>query len=374
MPRKAKYAGSNPAFRSNMKNHILDYIEKEIKEFPIYVFDRYQKRLIEKQGIADFIKRRLFSHQFRKAKLSKETYDFITTKIINKVRESKPIRLAIPIGGYKKWQFNTSPNVDWAEFFHLRFMFRMLAPILQVYKPGISLEYFSNDWMVKIIDYYPQADLDSYADSFRTLIKLFEPSFPKNFKISYDRVGQQKDPEVLLSRVLKNRQKIESEWKNLSEKEKNGRLDKSSRNIRFDILEKNKPLSKTEKERIIFEGKILHDCLIAGGWNSDLDYLRNDDKIPVIHIYRKSDVGFLYLASCSGSLIQFWSGTGIIQVKNKDKITPGILSFAQFDKIRNQLEFIKVSNPSSLKNLLAVPVICNSSLSGKEYTKKSEFR
>lgn len=295
----------------------------------------------------------MLSNKFRKTSPGAEVLEDLHERIDSIVRAKKPLNLTMPTGGYKKWQFDSAPEVDWAEFFHLRFMFEYLSPILAVYEPGVVLDYYSNAWLIKKISHYPQTDLDKYTQSFRQLIAEFEQSFPLNFKVRFNVVTEQKNERILLRRILRNRPLVEKEWKRLSKIEQKKRLAISSRNIRWDLLEKNEKLSKKTCDKIIYEGKIIHDSLLKGGWNKDLDYLFNDNKIGIIH--RSTKQNFLHLATYHGSLVQFWVAKGIIMI-DKDKIAPKVLSYNQYKNLKPALNKMHV-NLTGLSNLNQVEVL-----------------
>jgi hypothetical protein len=161
---------------------------------------------------------------------------------------------------------------------------------------------------------------------------------PKNIKIKYHVVADQINEEELLKRISKNIPEVRRGFSRLSHKQMQELLKYSERNIRWDILEKDKKLSRKKRNEIVLEGKIIHDALLKGGWNNDLYYLFNDNAIPIIH--RKSNSGFLHIATCSGAYVQFWVGVGILRII-KGKYIPAILSFEQYRKVKKRLKKIK---------------------------------
>ena len=322
-----------------MQNTIQTYLNNLLTIYPTYSLTSEDKKRIETEGIAVYLLAKILSNKYRKTSIDETTRQTIFTNIQTCIDENKPLRFTIPIGGYKKWQLPTAPEVDWSEFFHLRYMCEYFAPLLAVYKPGVILDYFSNAWLIKYISYYPQSDLDAYTASFRKLIDVLKPSFPSNLQLRYFVTSEQKPESVLIDRILKNKPQVEVEWEKLSKDEQQERLAYSDRNIRWDILEKNGELSQEERNRIIKEGKIIHDALLKGGWNSDLFYLRNDHAIPLIH--RKSHSEFLHLATCAGSFVQFWVGIGLLEVKD-DILYRRILSMNQHKEVKEKLQSAQV--------------------------------
>lgn len=336
-----------------MKSAVQDYIDTMIGVFPTYFPNEQERLTIAKSGIVPYLTLHIFSNRYRKSSPAPEFMTDVKRRIITQVKAGKPLRFTIPTGGYKKWQLESASSVNWAELFHLRFMLEYLAPILAIYEPGCILDYYSNDWLIKHISHYPQSDLDVYAASFRALVDLLQPSFPHNLKVRYKRTVDQLNEGELMRRILANRPKIEARWKALSEVDKQELLKYSERNIRWDILDKNGKLTPQQKYDYIYEGKIIHDSAMAGGWNSDLEYLRTDNAIPVIH--RKSDPNFLHLATVPGSFVQFWVGVGILQ-RRGENFLPSVFSVNQLKSIENKLSSYSIRG-IGLRNFETIEVL-----------------
>ncbi len=339
-----------------MEKDINKYLNDLAGNFPKYNLSADDSKQIQRQGLDFYIFNKVLSHKYRKTSITDGFKDKILKNVRENIKNNKPIRFTIPTGGYKKWQFtDIAPEIDWSEFFHLRYMVEYLAPITSVYKQGVLLEYFSNSWLIKIISHYPHEDLDKYTESFRELIAVFSKMLPNNFVIKYNVVADQISETELLTRISNNKQKVEEEYSNLNDVELKELYKYSERNIRWDILEQENKLTEVEKKKIIREGKVIHDSLLKGGWNSDLYYLRNDNAIPIIH--RKSHDEFLHIASTQGAYVQFWVGKGILELRN-EKFIPRILSFDQYQQIKGKAIKINVKG-FKIKNLNKLEVIKN---------------
>lgn len=313
------------------------------------------KRMLTRGRLTDFIVGRVFSNRFRKTSPSETTKQEIVDRIRRSVRQNQPLHFTIPTGGYKKWQFQGALQVNWAEVFHLKYMFNYLRPIADNYSPGVKLSYFSNSWLIQAISHYPPSDLDEYARSFRVLIRSLKKYAPANLSLVYNEVSDQKDERVLMERILRNRSDVEVAFDKLTQEKKELKLAASERNIRWDILEATRKLSAKERRRLIYEGVIIHDCLLAGGWNTDLDYLFNENRIAIIH--RRTDDSFLSLATAHGAQVQFWVGQGVLEKRGED-YCPRVLSFLQYQNVLPRL-VVKKSTlfPKQLVNLQTIAVL-----------------
>lgn len=92
---------------------------------------------------------------------------------------------------------------------------------------------------------------------------------------------------------------------------------------------------------------------MRGGWNNDLFYLRNDNAIPIIH--RKSHSEFLHIATCAGSFVQFWVGTGVLEAIDST-LYRRIYSMNQYEEIKAKLQSIEM-NLLPLRNFKNIPCL-----------------
>ena len=117
---------------------------EQLLHFPAYQLSEEEKKVIAKSGVAEYLTRKILSNKYRKSAPSAEVLKSIAERVRKSVKDNSPIHLTIPTGGYKKWQLKSAPEVDWSEFFHLRFMLEYIAPLAAAYMPGVILDYFSN--------------------------------------------------------------------------------------------------------------------------------------------------------------------------------------------------------------------------------------
>lgn len=130
---------------------------------------------------------KVMSKKFRKYKPGDDCVRFTKDAIKILVKENKPIRIFEMFGGNKLWRFEEAPEIDWAELFSLTYFVQWAKLIASVYKPGVHFEYFSQDISVESLNNVPRSETDKYSETFRSLLKFFEPYLPSNVKVTYTR-------------------------------------------------------------------------------------------------------------------------------------------------------------------------------------------
>lgn len=126
--------------------------------------------------------------------------DLTLERLCVAVKEKKPLIFMFCFGGYKNHRSPTYPEVDWAEFFQLRFFIEYLMPIIADYKYGTLIQYESEDIIIER-NYVPREALDKYAISFSRLLtflkKLVKKQYNINLNIELVRCRDQYDNQKL---------------------------------------------------------------------------------------------------------------------------------------------------------------------------------
>ncbi|MCK5490749.1 MAG: hypothetical protein KAI67_02810 [Candidatus Pacebacteria bacterium] len=329
-----------------MAKSIYTKILNDYLNYSKYEFSEIDIKLVEKDK-AQWMTDKLFRRKFRKTKIYENTYNDILGKIRLSVDKNLPVHFTIIFGGYKHfWNFSY-PTVDWAELFNLKFMSEFVAPILAIHKPGVVLDYASEDVIITKMNNYPKQSLDKYANSFQILIDYYSERMPKNFQINYVRTGDKYDSELLFRKIDEKLDDRRKDWSKLTSKQKEINLKRSNRSFMFkgevdysDLNEsgKNKLIEKSKQiENLFYE---IEDELIDG-------YYYEGTHIPIALSWGLSDENFdhwLTLGSVSGSSVDFWIGRGILEIRD-DKLVPRVVSHSQYEKIKNNLITVEIDLP-----------------------------
>ena len=305
---------------------------------------------------ARWITGKLTSKSFRKAKLDPVTEKDIFNKVKKCIDENKPIYLIILFGGYKHFWNQSYPEIDFAELFNLHFMADYVAPILAVHQPGVILDYESED-VIMWMDNYPETALDSYATSFKSLIKIFAKDMPANFKINYVRAKEQYDKNKLFARINELAPKRREEWAKLSKEELDIKLHRSPASVMWKGESDWSGLSEAEKEKKILESKIINETFYDADFELRGEYLNGDNHIPLVlswgHTYENT-ANWLTIGSTYASSTDFWIGRGILEYR-EGKCVDRVVSHKQYDAIKDKLKIVKVTL-TPLKNLVSIEV------------------
>ncbi|HLD57511.1 MAG TPA: hypothetical protein VJA47_04345 [archaeon] len=316
---------------------------KDLQEFPKYVLTEEDKKSIQSDRVM-WMTRKLLLKRFRKTKLYEETEKDILNKITLSIEKDEPVHLIILFGGYKHFWNPSYPRVDWAELFNLRFMSELVAPLLTVHKPGVVLDYGSEDVIMTMMDNYPEKDLDAYASSFEELLEFYTKYVPSNFKISYVRTGRKYDSDKLKNKITESLPNKRTEWDKLSSEEKEKRLKRSRRSLVWNGQEDWTKLNQKEREEKIIVSKIIEDTFYEVEAEFLGDYFTGGTHIPVVLSWGLSDENathWLTLGSTFASTTDFWIGRGVLEIQSS-RIVPRVVSQKQYGAIKDRLQKISV--------------------------------
>jgi len=339
-----------------MKKEIERYLKFE--NIADVKFSKKDLRMIEKD-LTEWITQKIFSKKYRGSKIDIKNRDFIKEQISYSISENKPIFLIPMFGGYKHFWNKNAPEVDFAELFVFENMTKWLAPILKVYKPGIILEFESEDITIPLVDNYPEEDLERYTESFNNLIKVFKKFAPENLEIRLMKTEHQYSLEKILEEMEKVRPKFEEEFFKKSDEEIDQLIKVASTNFRFDGKVDYTGLNDEEKRKKIIESNINNKIFLEADFGLREDYFLGKGQIPIVFTWglgeENIDNWFVFKTT-PYSFVDFWIGTGVLE-KKEERFLPKVLSKTQYERISDKLRVIKVdSNFDKLKNFNQVEV------------------
>jgi hypothetical protein len=327
-------------------------------DFPDYELTLNDKKQLKYWGKPLWIANKLFVKEFRKAAVHEDTKKDIMQKVTLSVVKDIPIYLIIAFGGYKHFWNPSYPEVDFAELFNLRFMSEYVAPILKVHEPGVILDYESEDVIITWMDNYPRRDIDAYAKSLRELMGIYSRSAPKNFKVSLVRSQEQVDEGKLKARVGELLPNTVKEWASLPDEEIEYRLHRSPNNIMWKGEADWSGLSEEEKTKKIRESKMVNETYYAADFEVRESYFSGGNHIPLVlswGLSKENIAHWLTLGSTRSSTVDFWSGHGVLEIKDGRAIER-VVSHKQYDSIKDKLVTVDAFKDSPLKNLKSLEV------------------
>lgn len=276
------------------------------------------------KSLEEAIYEKVMSHKFRKLSVDKEGKAITKKAIKLAVENKKSVTVSILFGGNKLWRFEEAPEIDWAELFATTYFVQWLKPILNVYKYGVRLDYYSQDVSVESLNNIPREETDKYSATFKDMIKFLEPYLPKGFQITYRRhIEGYKDPAEYYKELEEGKRKILAE--------NNGELPKMDEkmkaatelNVKLRPWQDKDPLwrEKVELEhQAIFKTKVL------------VRYFADPYLIPACPTWYPATIA---TGSTKRSLAKFWAGVGVLRPEDDSYaelvLTPKQLDSAKFD-------------------------------------------
>lgn len=273
--------------------------------------------------------------------------DLTLDRIAYAIKNKQPLIFLFCFGGYKNHNCVTFPEVDWAEFFQLKFFIEYLLPIINDYQYGSLIQYESEDIIIERNN-VPTSALDMYAESFAKLIdfvkKLVKRQHNIDLNIELVRCRNQYDINELFSLMETKRKEITLVYDSLSESEKEKWLKRAETNYMWEGGTKTYPqLTETEKKRIIYNARIDNECFLAADYDlRGVSFFDRPNCIPFVGTWGYSpsasiiDLWF-HLKSTSSSSVDFWIGTGVLSCLN-DLYKERIISPPQYKLIESSLK------------------------------------
>src|SRR3989339_2158364 len=167
-----------------LNNATNDYLIKLLTQiqFPI---QQHEDDVKAKSNIIEFIFSKINRKKFRRKQLSEKSQDVIRNKIKISVEAKNPIHFVVPFGGYKHFWNPSHPEPDWAELFHFRYITEYVLPILQMYNPGVIVEYVSEDLILPRMNNYPDEAIEKYISVFKSILDWYKTYVPKNLQFRF---------------------------------------------------------------------------------------------------------------------------------------------------------------------------------------------
>jgi len=316
-----------------------------------YLKNYFQKVAIpddqKPDNLNEYITSKLTRKSYRRKKPSAGTLEAIRNKISLSIKESAPVHLVIPFGGYKHFWNPSQPEPDWAELFNFQYLTDLVLPIAGVYKPGVILEYISEDLILNRMNNYPTINMDKYSEIFQKLIDWQNGRLPKNIVFKYFRVGDKCDKDKLILEVEKMLPERLKAFEKLSQAEKDLELHRSVRSVFWNGDIDLTKLNDNKKRQRMIESRVIELAYYDTEARPEFlgDYLYGGDHICICFSFglsKDNTADDLTLGSAHGSIVDFWIGRGILEHNNK-KIYPRIVSKEQYQKLKPNLADYKIS-------------------------------
>lgn len=346
----------------NIHEHMIDTYLNLMVQSATHAHCSDEERKQSEHHLGLYLVNKIRRKKFRR-RFTEKTHESVYTKVMQSIKNAQPVHFVVPFGGYKHAWNASSPEPDWAEFFHLMWMIEYFSPMLAAYKPGVILEYASEDMIISRMDNYPQKSIDTYAEKFQELIAWCNERCPQNLDIRYFRVADKFDRAEVLRRVESLLPERRKAFATLSPEVKERELRRSSRSVLWDGEDDLTQLSSAEKDQRIIDSRLIELAYyeVEGSPEFLGEYYWNDNHICTCFSFGLSHDNDIFqdltVSSAYGSIVDYWIGRGVLDCRT-NKWHPLIVSDTQYRNLGAALRTIPITvDLPSLKNLHTLEII-----------------
>ncbi|MDR0957022.1 MAG: hypothetical protein LBM09_00360 [Candidatus Nomurabacteria bacterium] len=287
------------------------------------------------------IVRLVLSKKFRKYSANEILIQHIKDAVHESVSKNEPISLTFLHGAYKLWQLDEAPETDWAELFSLMYYTKWLKPICEIYKPGVWLDFYVDDTIIKRIDNLTQTEIDDYLKSYNKTMKFLSQYQPKNLRMTITTTSSKLGGEAKLDNLI-DENLANTEMPILNDAQRN-------------MVELNVRLKPNQSDDPMWREKVLrlHNSYMQIKRTGHYAY-GEKNKILVFTQPLASGM-FVAVGSTKNSIMKFWIGVGALRTKN-DTLEMTILSQNQLENVDFDWQNVTISGLDG-KNFQKVRVL-----------------
>lgn len=326
---------------TNLEKRINDYINNEVLNF-----NNIKTNDLDGNTLEEKILNRLFSRKWSRKAQFEDAKIYTKEKVENILNNNLQFIFCYCFGGYKHFWAETYPEPDWAEIFTIKYLMEFLLPIAQTQKEKVNIEFESEEVALTYMNNTPQDGMDKYNLAFKKIIDYVnnKTNYPLDLSLVLARDFYDKDE--LLDKMYKYLPEVQKRFNNLSIEEKEIRLKRAETNIMWNGKEDLTNLNEEERKEFIYNSRTLNEAFLDIDYElRGKEYFEKENLIPLLGSFGLGAGGeaWLHLASNSSSLVDFWSGIGILEVR-EDKIIQKTISQKQFNKIKDKLIKVNLNN------------------------------
>lgn len=323
---------------------VNNFINKEVLNFNNIVTNQLQGTDLKNQ-----ILNRLFSRKWSRKSQFAEAKKYTEEKVNNILDHKLNFIFCYCFGGYKHFWSPTYPEPDWAEIFTIKYLMEYILPIAETQDQNVNIEFESEEVALTYMNNTPQEGMDKYNKKFKSIIDYVNNhnDYPIDFSVVLARDFYNKDE--LLDKMYKYLPEVQERFNSLDEEEKSIRLKRAETNIMWNGKEDLTKLSKEEKSKFIYNSRTLNESFLDIDYNlRGQEYFEKQNLIPLLGSFGLGAGGeaWLHLASNKSSLVDFWTGMGILEIRD-NKIIEKTISQKQFEQIKDKLIKVNLKNDLS---------------------------
>ena len=326
---------------SELEIKVNKYINDQILNF-----NNIETNELEGNTLKEQILNRLFSRKWSRKAQYEEAKKYTEEKVDNILNNNLNFLFCFCFGGYKHFWAPTYPEPDWAEIFTIKYLMEYVLPIAQTQNKKINIEFESEEVALTYMNNTPQEGMDKYNKVFKKIINYINNKTEYPIDLSIVLARDFYDREKLLNKMYDYLPEVQERFNKLNEMEKEIRLKRAETNIMWDGKENLTNISDEEKRKFIYNSRTLNEAFLDIDYElRGKEYFEKENLIPLLGSFGLGAGGelWLHLASNKSSLVDFWAGMGILEIR-EDKIIEKTISQKQFEQIKDKLKKVKLNN------------------------------
>lgn len=331
---------------NNLETIVNEYINNKLLNF-----NNIETNSLEGKDLKDSILNRLFSRKWSRKAQFDEAKKYTEEKVENILNNHLEFLFCFCFGGYKHFWSPTYPEPDWAEIFTIKYLMEYILPIAETQDKRTKIEFESEEVALTYMNNTPQEGMDKYNRVFKDLISYINDKVKYPIDLSVVLARDFYDKDELLRKMNEYLPIVQERFNSLSEEEKEIRLKRAETNIMWNGKEDLTNISEDERKEFIYNSRTLNEAFLDIDYElRGKEYFEKDNLIPLLGSFGLGAGGesWLHLASNSSSMVDFWAGMGILEVR-EDKIIEKTISKKQYEQIKDKL--IKVNLNNDLINI-----------------------
>jgi len=329
-----------------LEERVNNYIRKNMLDFDNIVVPRF-----EKDHLKEDILSRLCAKKWCHMSQTDSAREYTKQKVDTIIGKNLPFIFSFCFGGYKHWWTDAAPCPDWAELYNLKYLYEYLAPIVACWEKGVTLEYESEEVGIELMNNVPDSWQKEYTKVFKELMLYVKNKVKLPLNFNFILASDLYDKNKLFKMMEEYIPVVEKKFNNLTPTEKAVRIKRAESNILWNGAKNLTTLTDEEKAQFARESRIKNEAFLDMDYElRGATYFEKENLIPMVGTFGLGAGGesWLHLSSNSSSFVDFWSGIGILEVR-EDKIIEKIISRSQFEFIKDKLVKVKVDCPELSK-------------------------
>lgn len=326
---------------SELEIKVNHYINEQLLNF-----NNIETNDLEGNTLKEQILNRLFSRKWSRKAQFEEAKKYTEEKVENILNDDLDFIFCYCFGGYKHFWTPTYPEPDWAEIFTIKYLIEYVLPIAQTQNKKVKIEFESEEVALTYMNNTPQEGMDKYNETFKKIINYINNKTDYPIDLNFVLARDFYNKEELLNKMYNYLPEVQERFNNLDEKEKEVRLKRAETNIMWNGKENLTNLSDEEKRNFIYNSRTLNEAYLDIDYElRGKEYFEKENLIPLLGSFGLGAGGelWLHLASNKSSLVDFWAGMGILEIRDS-KIIEKTISKKQFEQIKGKLKKVKLNN------------------------------